>query len=133
MNLSRVTIIGFRLIFVVSLLLITVLTTMKLPHSVMTAVNDKLGHFLAFFYLAFVLDFSFPKSSFNLLKILPLLVYGLIIEIVQYHLPYRTFSLLDLLADGGGIVIYVLIIPLLRHVPVLKLRWTVKAETRPTS
>lgn len=133
MSLSRATIIGFRLMLIVSMLLITFLTTMKLPHPVMTVINDKLGHILAFFCLAFVLDFSFPESSFDLLKILPLLAYGLIIEVVQYHLPYRTFSLLDLLADSGGIVIYVFIIPLLRQVPVLKLRWVVNAETRSIS
>jgi VanZ family protein len=92
----------------------------------MTSVNDKIGHILAFVILAFLLDFSFPASNFNLSKILPLLAYGMLIEITQYFLPHRMFSLLDMLADGGGLVIYALLIPILRHVPILKLRWSEK-------
>ena len=96
----------------------------------LTSVNDKLGHVLAFAYLAFLLDFALPDSNFNLPKIIPLLGYGLIIEFVQYFLPYRTFSILDMLADGVGIMIYLLIIPLLKYVPFLKLRWLIKPEAR---
>ena len=36
-----------------------------------------------------------------------LLAFGLFIEVVQYFLPYRQFSLLDLAADGIGIWLYV--------------------------
>jgi len=93
----------------------------------MTSVNDKLGHVLAFIMLAFLMDFSFPVSSFNLSKIVPLLGYGLLIEVIQYFLPHRMFSFLDMFADGGGLVIYAMFIPMLKHVPILRLRWSEKA------
>lgn len=121
-------IIAFRLLLTLSLLLILLLATIKLENPVLTSVNDKLGHILAFAYLAFLLDFAMPHSHFNLLKIIPLFGYGLIIEFVQYFLPYRTFSILDMLADGVGIMIYVLIIPMLKYVPLLKLRWLTRPE-----
>jgi VanZ family protein len=35
-----------------------------------------------------------------------LLGYGLAIEIIQYILPYRSFSLLDLAADAFGLLAY---------------------------
>jgi len=126
MNLSRTSIIVFRVMLVLSLLLITYLVTTELNHPIMTSMNDKLGHILTFAILAFLLDFSFPANSFNLSKIFPLLVYGMLIEITQHFLPHRTFSLLDMLADGGGLVIYALLIPILRHVPILRLRWSEK-------
>ena len=126
MNLSRSSIIVFRFMLVLSLLLIIYLATMELAHPLMMSVNDKLGHVLAFLILAFFMDFSFPTSSFNLSKILPLLAYSLLIEVIQYFLPYRMFSLLDMLADGGGLVIYALSIPMLKHVPILRFRWSEK-------
>jgi VanZ family protein len=126
MNLSCTSIIVFRVMLVISLLLIIYLATTELTHPLMMSVNDKLGHILAFVILAFLLDFSFPASSYNLSKILPLLAYGILIEIVQYFLPHRMFSLLDLLADGGGLVIYAMFIPMLKHIPILRLRWSEK-------
>ena len=73
MSLPRITIIIFRIILIVSLLLITYLATTELEHPVMTSMNDKIGHVLAFTCLTFLVDFSFPASRFDLLKILPLL------------------------------------------------------------
>lgn len=126
MSLSRTSIIRFRIMLVMSSLLIIYLATTELEHPVMTSVNDKLGHILAFLYLAILVDFSFPASSFNLPKILALLAYGVLIEVIQYYLPHRTFSLLDILADGGGLMIYAFFIPMLKHVPILGLRWSEK-------
>jgi len=126
MGMSRTSVIIFRVMLVLSLLLIIYLATAELDHPVMTSVNDKFGHILAFVILAFLLDFSFPASSYNLSKILPLLAYGILIEIIQYYLPHRMFSLLDMLADAGGLVIYAMFIPMLKHIPILRLRWYVK-------
>jgi len=123
MSLSRTTIIIFRIILIVSFLLITYLVTTELKHPTLTSVNDKLGHVLAFIYLAFLVDYSFPASRFGLIKILPLLAYGLFIEIIQHYLPHRMFSYLDMLADGTGVAIYAMFLPLLKHVQLLKLRW----------
>jgi len=109
-------------------LAIAVVTTLyfaftPLEHQVTESVNDKLKHLLAFAVLAFLTDFSFPRSPLGFLKVLALLGFGLFIEIVQYFLPYREFSLYDLLADGIGIGIYGFCQPLLRHIPWLRFRW----------
>ena len=48
---------------------------------------------------------------------------GLLIELVQYFLPHRQFSLWDLAADMLGLLIYPLGFPLLKRIPGLALRW----------
>ncbi len=123
MRLSRTTIIVFRITLVVSLLLITFLATMELELPAITSVDDKFGHVLAFLYLALLVDYSFPASRFNLLKVMLLLLYGVVIELIQYFIPHRMFSLLDLLANGIGVVIYAAFYQILKHVPLFKLRW----------
>ncbi len=100
------------------------LTTLRIPAEVGGAVNDKLSHALAFFSLALLTDFSFSESRFGLAKAGALFAYGTVIELIQHQLPYREFSLADLLANGAGIVGYWLSIPLLRRLPRLKTRWT---------
>jgi hypothetical protein len=85
--------------------------------------GDKVLHFIAFASLAALMDFSFPKSWFGMRKIMSLLLYGLLIEYVQSFMPWRSVSLLDWVADMFGIAIYLIFIPLLRHLPLLRLRW----------
>jgi VanZ family protein len=85
--------------------------------------NDKVAHFIAFFVLAFLLDFSFPRSTFNLVKIAVLILYGGGIEIVQHFIPFRECSSFDMLADISGIGLYWIMQPVLKHIPLLKHRW----------
>jgi VanZ family protein len=120
---SNTAIVILRITLAGSLLGIIALATAELTHPLLTSVNDKLSHIFAFVYLAFLLDFSFQDSRFDMLKVFLLLVYGLLIEVIQYFIPYRTFSFLDLLADGVGVALYVLIIPMLKYMPLVKLRW----------
>lgn len=84
---------------------------------------DKLDHAMAFMVLAGLLDFSFPARPLGFRKVSVLMGYGLLIEVVQYTLPTRTFSLLDLLADGFGIVAYLSSRSMLKGVPFLRWRW----------
>jgi VanZ family protein len=123
MSLSRTHIILFRLFLVVSVITVTYLATTRLDYPVVQDINDKLGHTLAFYFLALFLDFSFPHSKFNLYKITPLLLYGLLIEGVQYLLPSRSCEFIDFAADAAGVLIYVLSLPLLRRASFLKQRW----------
>lgn len=113
----------FRAAFVGALVLISVLAVIPLQETVVGGMNDKLGHALAFFTLALLLDFSFPGSPYNLTKVLPLLLYGLVIEALQAQIPYRMFSLLDLGADALGLIAYGLSLPVVRRLPVLRRRW----------
>ena len=84
---------------------------------------DKAEHGIAFYALALFADFSFPQNGFGRAKALSLLSYGLSIEIIQYFLPYRSFSLIDLSADAVGLVIYGVSLPMLKRMPLLKKRW----------
>ncbi len=113
----------FRIAFGLALILVTHLTTTTHAYPGTEAINDKLAHAGTFLGLAFLADFSFPRSRFGWAKGLGLLAYGLAIEISQHFLPTRTFSLGDLAADALGLAAYVTMVPLLRRVPVLRFRW----------
>jgi VanZ family protein len=121
------TTIGFRLALIAAVITVLHLATTPLHYPMVEDVNDKASHVLAFFGLALLLDFSFPDSGLGRRKILALLAFGLLIEVIQYYLPYRTFSLLDWAADGAGIALYWLSLPALRRVPVLRRRWKIAA------
>lgn len=123
MDLKKPDILSFRITLVMALILITYLATTPIPEQVAGGINDKLSHLLAFYALTLLADFSFPRTTLGLNKIGSLFAYGLMIELVQYSLPYREFSVADLLANGFGIFCYWLTIPLLRRFPRLKARW----------
>jgi VanZ family protein len=116
--------IAFRLTFVIAIILISFLAFSNMEESPVAAINDKLMHVTAFVALAFLLDFSWPREAFIAEKYLPLLAYGLFIELVQWGLPYREFSLLDLLADALGLLVYFGCFPLIRQLPILARRWS---------
>lgn len=65
---------------------------------------DKQNHFLAFFVLYVLLSESYTRFSVRKKGFLLVLV-GIQIEITQYFIPGRFFSLLDILADSIGIAI----------------------------
>lgn len=114
---------SFRLLLVLALGGVSYLSFAPLEGLAPIDHLDKLGHLLAFLVLAWLADFAFPRRSFGSEKIVPLLGFGLLIELVQQQLPYRQFSLLDWLADGLGVALYPLWVPLLRRLPVLSVRW----------
>lgn len=72
-------------------------------------VNDKLIHIIVFFGFAVLVDLSSSRKPFWLWKGLPLLVYGVGIEVMQYFTPFRSFSIMDMVADFAGILIYFLL------------------------
>jgi VanZ family protein len=125
MALPRSNILFFRTALFVALLVIMHLATTKIDYSVVDNLNDKFSHILAFYTLALLVDFAFPDSRFTSSKVLTLLGYGLMIECIQYFLPYRTFSLLDLAADAVGLIGYRASLPALKYAPWLRLRWSV--------
>ncbi len=126
MGLPRSIVIGFRVALAAALVIVTHLATTAREYPGIEAINDKLSHVLAFCVLAFLEDFSFPENAFSIHKSLTLLGYGLLLEVIQYFLPYRSFSLLDLTADGVGILLYWSCLPILRRVPQLQCRWSVE-------
>ncbi len=100
---------GARLVLSLSLLIITYMALTPVPDLLQQSVNDKLGHILAFVLLAFLTHASWPGKIFGWRHGLPLLMYGIALECLQYFVPGRYFSFLDMFADAAGIVAYLLI------------------------
>ena len=107
----------FRGALLVTVALVFHLATTQNDYPGVASVNDKVEHVLAFGLLSLLADFSFPVGRFGLAKILPLLGYGVLIEVVQYFLPYRECSAADVLADSIGIAIYAIGMPVLDRIP----------------
>ena len=114
---------SFRVLLVIALVVCTYLATTRRHFTLVEHFSDKIRHALAFSTLALLADFSFPQSRFQAGKIAGLLGYGMLIEVIQYFLPYRSAEVLDVVADAAGLLVYAAVIPLLRHVPVLRQRW----------
>ena len=72
-----------------------------------TGINiwDKLSHSIAFAALALSAALGWPDKNFVQFVLIPLLTFGVLIEVLQYFIPGREFSLLDMLADAIGIII----------------------------
>ena len=124
-NVSRPLSHPYRIALSMALVAVTFLSTTPIDYHVISFdFVDKLEHLGAFLTLAFLVDFAFPASPWNRQKFFLLLSYGLLLEIVQYFIPFRQFSLWDLTADALGLLSYPLIIPLLKPLPWLAPRWT---------
>jgi VanZ family protein len=124
---TRRQIITFRLVLAAAFVVITHLATTPQQYPVVKHISDKANHILAFYVLALLLDFSFPKSNLVTSKVIMLLTYGLLIEVIQSFIPNRMSSMLDLVADAIGIASYWFSLPALRHVPLLSRRWRAQA------
>ena len=76
---------------------------------------DKANHFIAFVALYVTLHFGFCRLNLGA-KVAILLGYGFQIEIMQSFVPNRYFSLLDIIADGIGIVFGILLARILGRI-----------------
>jgi VanZ family protein len=92
-----------RILLVISILVISFLATSETNPISQNFIDDKLLHFLCFAYLTLIFKLTqFIQQDFWLYVIV--LAYGILIEIVQMFLPYRSFELLDIFADFMGIL-----------------------------
>lgn len=74
------------------------------PETVMPAeYNDLVIHFTAYAVLFNSCLLAYGAGSNRLYMYLLLLGYSFLIEVVQYTLPYRSFSLTDMLANALGL------------------------------
>jgi VanZ family protein len=65
--------------------------------------GDKVHHFFAFALFAALFSFAYKKSSIVTVLIVSV-IFGYFIEVSQYFLPYRTYEIMDVLADFSGAV-----------------------------
>ncbi|MEA1982108.1 MAG: VanZ family protein [Campylobacterota bacterium] len=89
------------LICVVSIEFLATTTTVHIE--MIESFWDKGNHFIAFFVLYILLSLAYKNLSI-LIKVIILMAFGLQIEIVQSFIDGRFFSLLDVVADGVGIL-----------------------------
>jgi VanZ family protein len=102
--------IGFRLLLFLVLAMVTWQALSPQPAEATRLINDKLGHCLVFLILAIISDHAYATTHFNLRKASLLLAYGIAIECLQYYVPGREFSFLDMLADAAGLLLYFIVV-----------------------
>lgn len=95
-------------VFWLAILAIFYLATTAIEHQVQATFNDKINHLAAFGTLSLLAHIAYASTP-KVKWATGLLGYGLLIEVVQYFLPHREFSLLDLAADLAGIALYLVI------------------------
>ena len=66
---------------------------------------DKIVHFLLYFVCSFICFFSYgieKQEKRHLFVLILCIGYGILLEIIQYFIPYRSFSFLDIIANSLG-------------------------------
>lgn len=95
-----------RILFVLALAFATMQMLVSKPMMTYDVPSgDKIMHAAAFFVFGMLARFSFPDTRY----IVPaawLALYGVAIEVVQFFLSFRSFSLLDIAADIGGLATF---------------------------
>jgi len=93
-----------------------VLTLALLPNGggVDTNLGDKVNHFIAFFTLSLLLNRASSTTHMRIRNALSLLLFGVLIEVLQSFTSYRESSILDIVADGVGIVAFQVLLSLYR-------------------
>ena len=94
--------------YTVALTIASLINIKKLP-SVGLSFEDKVYHFLAYLVLAIVWIKALEArkiKGYMLKAFLPVLIYGIIIEVIQQKLnPMRTYDTYDLIANCLGVVV----------------------------
>jgi VanZ family protein len=110
----------FKISFLIALMSIEFLATTTTVHiELVESMWDKANHFVAFFTLYILLSLSYKEYHF-FVKFFVLFLFGLQIEIVQYFIDGRDFSLLDLFADSVALVVASVFYALYERVTIIK-------------
>ena len=92
-----------RVVLGISVLFISILSVQEINIESTINLNDKFLHFGCFAYLTVIFWLSrIINKEFWVYAIV--LGYGILIEIIQIYLPYRSFEFLDIFADFLGIL-----------------------------
>lgn len=104
----------WQLALFISVIAILYLATTSQPYPLPSSPYDKINHLIAFTELTILARLGWPRMP-GIWLVAGLCLYGLAIELVQSQLPYREFSMADLIADAAGIAIGLLPWPGLRR------------------
>jgi len=111
-----------RCVFYASLIAGCLLAFDPAPGGLQATVNDKLLHTFGFMGIAFLAQLAHPSAQYRW-HVVGLITFGILIELVQFFIPQRSFSLWDLAADSLGIGVYYLALAPLISTHVLKYRF----------
>lgn len=100
--------------FVVLLAIYTLLGLASAPQETVGNYNDKLMHFTGYLAAAISISLAWPRSHWWH-RALFLLAYSTAIECLQYFLPTRSFSLMDIAANLSGLLLGLVIFELIRR------------------
>lgn len=98
----------FKVIFYLTLIVGCYLAFSPVEDSFQAKLNDKALHFLGFFVMSLCAQLAHPSARFSILA-LGLISFGLLIEVIQAFLPYRSFSWWDWASDALGVACYFVI------------------------
>jgi len=105
----------FRLSFFIAFAAISYLALAPITETPVSTGWDKLNHATAFFCLLLLMSLGFPYKPSFWSKVALLFAYGVAIEVAQSFIPPREPSLLDLVANGCGLALYVFVRPLVQR------------------
>lgn len=112
---------AFQIWFLVLLILSLYLSLMPAQASGLMLPNDKLIHGMSYFLFMMALDFSWRSGRVLWAKFLFAYAYSSLLEYGQNFVPSRQMSIEDIIANGLGICLFVLTVPLLKRVNAYRL------------
>lgn len=100
----------YRTLLSVWLFAVTVLSLIPAPEWA-GDIPDKAMHYCVYLFTAFIAFTAYNKTDLQALFIsnTGVFLYSLIIEVLQFFLPYRDFSVMDMMANAAGIITFTLI------------------------
>ena len=106
-----------RILFILWVVAVTVLSVLSYSGSIGLLMSIKLTssgfvvHCIAYFVGMWLCYLAFDRKniSFVLWTGVLVLFYSVVLEVVQFYLPYRTFNVYDVVANGVGIGAFCLI------------------------
>ncbi len=78
---------------------------MPKPPTIDVTEGDKLGHFAAYGLLTFIFCLIYDRRVTRLAYVAGFILMGIALEFLQGMTDYRTFDLLDMLANATGVFI----------------------------
>jgi VanZ family protein len=111
----------FQLIFVSMILLSLILSLSSSGQAVPVVWNDKLVHCFSYFLLMMMLDFSWNPSKQLIIKAVLILIYSSLIEYTQGFIPGRDTSIADIVANGVGVMLFIVLVPVLKRINAYKI------------
>ena len=102
----------YKLLFWCSVAVILLLALTPRGLELTACTSDKINHAIAFFVLGFLSHRAYTKNYRSVL--VSILIFGFLIEMIQHLLPYRDFSLFDMLSNTAGVAAYLLLNQLIK-------------------